>query len=192
MDTLGEEYTLLDFETHGPFTSLDNVFPSLAPFDLVVWYTGTAADASYNLTYAEQGLRDYLEFGGALCLVSMCAIGTDASLTYDFVDFLDMALRYQDFDIQVSWYVHPIQGSGLDSLQARSTLTEVEVLSPLGNALPLYVSKNLPPPDSGFVAVRSDLDEGGKVAFLSFAIEYCNRLGNAHRQLANIMSDLLP
>jgi len=36
----GEPYTLLEFETHGEFVRVEDVYPNLEPFDVVLWYTG--------------------------------------------------------------------------------------------------------------------------------------------------------
>jgi len=197
----GEPYTLLEFETHGEFVRVEDVYPNLEPFDVVLWYTGRDSMGSDNLRFAETGLREYLDTGGSLFLVTWNALGTRGIFTAEFgLDYLGVEALYlniaadipgSNFDIRTTQLIQPGQGTELETLKGSVTQIWVEHMNPVEGVDILYH----PPGYAGIeraVVMRHPLPAGGSVVYASSAFEFCNGLGNAQAQVQRIVGDLLP
>ncbi|MCK4546348.1 MAG: hypothetical protein KAW17_02810 [Candidatus Eisenbacteria sp.] len=206
---LGEPYTLLDFERHGGFTTAEDVFPALEPFEAVIWYTGTDSLPSDLMVRAEQGIRQYLDFGGSIMLSSMAtvgAFGAQGVFTEEFAAqylgvrefYLDVAANIPDsnFDLQKGWFVEPAGDAGLDTLKVSKPQIWVENFAGVPGAESLYRVEMGRYTESGqdndwSVAQLYETPSGGQAAYFSFLLERSDGLYNARPQLAKVLNRLL-
>ena len=103
-----DEWSILRLEFTQPFDSDEDVAQTLSLFEAVIWYRGTEPSADGRPLFSavmsdyEQGIRDYIDQGGAIMLESLNLIdGLNApgALSQDFMrTYLDADRLLHNFD----------------------------------------------------------------------------------------------
>lgn len=150
---LGQIHTI-NMVTGPEFTTPVVIAPLLSLFQGVVWLAGPYREANdrkmaRSLIVAEEGLRDYVAAGGRVLLIGQSLMGTNGGLSSAFAREVlgidDYFLRREMpenrlvTDLPLSLGRGVFFGEGLDSLQVRTTMVNVEYFTaPAPPTSPLY------------------------------------------------------
>jgi hypothetical protein len=193
-------YSVLDIRVFGGQSYAHNFARLFSKFRLVVWYNDHQREASPHLALAESAIPEYVESGGGFLLVSLSAIGTEASfldtLSFDVfgVDSLHRnADKTSNFDCQL-WEVQANGDLGLENLKIWGIFKGLDCMQPLADATPLYYI----PPETAIPAQHRNFYLGilntwgsGKAVLLTFPFSRSDGYGNAKDEFCKLLHLML-
>jgi hypothetical protein len=203
-DSCGRGYSVLDLRRFGGSIAAHNFRDLFPQFEVVVWYNDPYTTASTYLTAAETDIRDYIEDGGKMLLVSLAAIGSAGALHDSLwpevlgVDSLFVRSTSSgpttNFDCK-NWQVRSNTALGLDTLKVSGIWVGTECMLPLPSATPLYY---IPPgtittpkqTEDYYLGIMSSW-QTGKTVLLTFPLSRSTDYANAHREYCKIIDLLL-